>query len=466
MTAKRVTNDSVLRRTRTRLSRVVSSGSVRNVSVLVGGTVFAQALTVLILPFLTRLYSPADFAVLAVYSSILGIFSAIACLRLEIAIPIPEDDEEAANLLFLALSINSTTAVLIGSVISVYSDSLVQLIGQPGIKPYLWLLPFGVWLSGAYAALQYWSTRHKQFRLIATTRISQASTSAAVQLSCGWAGFAPFGLLLGQLINSGAGVLRLSADAWRRHRKVMQSIRITTMLRALRRYERFPKYSTIEALADSANLQLPVLIVASLAAGPEAGFLLLAIRVMAAPIGLVGRSISQVYLSRAPEERRQGNLRSFTFNILSGLIKTGAGPLLFLGIISPIAFPIVFGSEWTRAGEIVSWMTPCFVIQFLVTPVSMILHITENQKAALFLQVAGLVIRLGFVATAAYIAKEYIVEAYAVSGFLYYLIYLFVVLRIAEIGSDIRCLLSLNSIAVLTGWMGAAYASIYLLEFA
>lgn len=456
----------MLKSIRSRLTRVATNGFVRNVGVLVGGTAFAQALTLLILPFLTRIYSPDDFAVLAVYASILGIFAGVACFRLEIAIPIPENDEEAANLLVLALTISSFVAALLGVVVWVYPDDLVGLTGQPRLAPYLWLVPLGVWLGGAYAALQYWAIRHKQFGLIARTRLSQASSGAAIQISCGWAGFTPIGLLLGQLINSGAGVIRLAADTWRQHRKTLASVQPGTMLKTLRRYDRFPKYSTPEALANGANLELPVLIIAALAAGPEAGFLLLATRVMAAPMGLVGGAISQVYLSRAPEERRQGRLSSFTFNILNGLIQAGVGPLLFIGIIAPVAFPIVFGREWSRAGEIVSWMTPWFILQFLASPVSMVLHITEKQKAALLLQLIGLIVRVGLVISTAYIAKEYIVEAYAISGLVFYLTYFLVVLRIAKISLSLKDFLPLNSIGILIGWITIAYASLHLLELA
>lgn len=451
---------------RTRLSHVVSNSFVRNVGVLVGGTAFAQALTVLILPFLTRLYSPDDFAVLAVYASLLGIFASIACLRLEIAIPIPESDEEAANLLILAMTISGAIAAILGLAVWIYPDHLVELTGQPKLAPYLWLIPVGVLLSGAFTALQYWATRHKKFGLIAQTRIGQASTGAAVQLSCGWGGLTPVGLLLGQLIYSGAGVLRLGAETWQQHRKALASVQLGTMLETLRRYDRFPKYSTPEALANGVNLQLPVLIIASFAAGPEAGFLLLATRVMAAPMGLVGGAIAQVYLSRAPEERRQGRLSIFTFTTLNGLMKTGVGPLLFIGIIAPIAFPIAFGSEWSRAGEIVSWMTPWFIFQFLASPVSMILHITENQKTALLLQLAGMIIRVGLVIAAVCIAKDYVVEAYAISGLLFYLIYFFVVLRIANIRLCLNKFMPINVIGVLMGWMAIAYASAHLLKFA
>jgi len=414
-----------------RLFKVWHNGFVRSVSVLVGGTAFAQFLMVLILPLLTRFYSPADFTVLAVYASILGIFASIACLRLEIAIPIPESDEDAVNLLALALFFATIFGLFWGALVWFFSDELTMLTGQPAFEPFLWLVPLGVWLSGSYSALQFWATREKQFSLIAKTRISQATGSATIQVGLGWVSITPLGLLLGQLVNSGSGVIGLGASIWRHHRDTLHLIRPRKMLDVLRVYQRYPRYSILEALANNGNIQIPILIIASLAAGPEAGFLMLATRIMAAPVGLVGGAISQVYLSRAPEEKRQGQLGIFTGNIIGGLLRTGVGPIFFIGTIAPVIFPPVFGAEWARAGDIITWMSPWFVMQFLASPISMVLHINNRQKTAVVLQVVGLIMRVGAVLFAAYAAPSYIVESYAVSSFAFYSIYFSVVLRSA-----------------------------------
>ncbi len=70
---------------------------------LVSGTAFAQGLTICASPFLTRLYGPEAFGTLALFVSITSIIGAIACLRYELAIMLPESDEEAANLLGVSL---------------------------------------------------------------------------------------------------------------------------------------------------------------------------------------------------------------------------------------------------------------------------------------------------------------------------------------------------------------------------
>lgn len=418
---------------RQKFDALFREGFVRSVGVLVGGTAFAQALMVLVLPLLTRLYTPEDFSVLAVYTSILGIISVAACLRLEIAIPLPQRDDDAANLLALALCSSAGVAGLSALVVALFPTQIIALVAQPKLEPYLWLLPLGIWLSSSYAALQFWATRKKRFSVIAKTRMTQAIGGAGMQVGFGWAGIAPLGLVLGQMINSGAGIFGLVRDALKNDRPALRAINWTIMRRIFSEYDRFPKYSTFESLANSVSIQLPIIIIAALAVRTEAGFLMLASRVMFAPMALIGGAVSQVYLSRAPDELRAGTLGKFTTNILGGLTKTGVGPLVFAGIIAPIVFPMIFGISWQRSGEMVAWMTPWFIMQFLASPISMILHITQNQCAALVLQILGIVLRIGAVVVAVYWAQGWVVESYAVSGFIFYLIYFCFVIYITKI---------------------------------
>lgn len=415
---------------RARLSKHLQNGFVRSVSVLVGGTAFAQAITILILPILTRLYTPADFSVLAVYAGLLGVIAVVACLRFDIAIPLPEKDADGANLLAMALLLAFFVSVLIAIPCLLAPNWLAGILRQPGLEAYLWLLPLGVFLTSAYSALQFWVTRQKNFSLIARTRMTQSLGGASAQMGFGWVGLTPLGLIVGQTISSGAGALGLGWRTWRNSRPLLAQVSGVEMRRLFREYDRFPKYSSLESFANNAAIQVPVLLIAAAALGPEAGYLALAMRVMQAPMGLIGGAIGQVYLSKAPEEYRAGRLGSFTETILGGLMKTGVGPLAFAGIVAPSVFSLVFGESWARAGVLVAWMTPWFIFQFLASPISMALHVTNRQKQAFLLQLFGLTLRVGLVVAAVEFYRDGVAEVYAATGFVFYLVYLCLVLKV------------------------------------
>ncbi|HEV7229289.1 lipopolysaccharide biosynthesis protein [Brevundimonas sp.] len=443
-------------RLRRLLDRVTQAGVVRSIGVLVGGTALAHGITAAAMPIATRLYSPADFAAAAAFSSLIGILVVASCLRFEMAIPLPEDDEEAANLLGLSVAAVVAISLAAGLAIFLLPTSVLALLGQPGLIPHMWLLSPALLIGGLYLALQMWFVRRKAFGPIARSRVMQSASAAAGQLGLGAAGVAPLGLLVGQMLNYGAGAATLGAGLLWRERGLLRRISLAGMARAAAIHHRFPRYSVGEALANAASIHLPVLLIAALAAGPEAGYLTLAVFLLQAPMALVGQAVGQVYLSDAPEAHREGRLGAFTGDMLQRLARLSAAPIAFLAGVSPAAFGLVFGQDWTRSGVLVAWMAPWFFFQFLASPVSTALHVAGRQRTALALQAAGLAIRVGAVIATAAAARNWTVEAYAVSGLVFYAVYLAVVLHV--VGADRAKLLRVGIEAAVLAVAGALLA--------
>lgn len=403
-----------------KLRTISGSGFLADVAKLSVGTLSGRLIAIIALPILTRLYSPEDFAVLATYLAILGIVSVVACLRLEIAIPLAETDDDGVNLLALALSALALLTFITTVLAIVIPELLTDWIGNPAIKPYLWLVPLGIALAGTYSAFQYWATRMKRFGHIARTRVTQSLLGSATMLSMGWLAFTPLGLLLGNAISFGSGGLGLALGFVRNDKGLLRQIRPSNMLTALRHYKRYPLFSTPEALLNAAGSKVPVLIIAS-AVGPEAGFLMLATQLMTIPMSLLGGSISQVYMSRASQALRDGRLPELTLSIMRRLALIGVPSLLLVGLLAPPLVPYVFGAEWARTGVIIAWMTPWITLQFVASPVSMVMFVTSNQLGMLGLTAFGFVIRAGMVFLAT--TQDFpMVETFAVTSAAFYAI--------------------------------------------
>jgi O-antigen/teichoic acid export membrane protein len=372
---------------RARIDAARANRLLRAGSVLVGGTAVAQAMTVLALPILTRLYSPADFQVFAVYSATLAILAVIACARLEIAIPIPKRDYEAVNLLALALVSAAVIAALTALAVFAFPSFIATMIGWDASPAYLWLFPVGVIMSGSYAAAQLWATRRRNFGDIARTRATQVATGLTVQIAFGILRIAPLGLLLGHLLTSAAGSLRLWRSAFRHDRRLLSAISPRRMMATLRRHRQFPLFSVIDALATNGANQLPLIIIAALVSGPEAGFLLLAIRLVGAPVQLIGNATSQVFLSHAAEQHHGGQLGRATENIVRPLMVWGASAIIFGSFAASQLFGLVFGAEWERAGIILMWVAPWSALRLVTSPISMVAAIVGRQRNIMFVKV-------------------------------------------------------------------------------
>lgn len=453
----------MLKKLKDKLKTLASDKFLRSAGVLAGGAVAGRLITFIFLPFITRLYSPEDYSALAFYIGALTIISAVSCLRFEVAIPVSKEDDEAVNLLAVSIFSGLFFSIALTIVILFSSSEFLNSFAPMSFHNYWFMFPLGVLFFSLYAALQYWAARKKRFRSIAITRISQAMTGSIASLIIGWIGLTPFGLLLGNMLNTSAGALRLARDFYVHDRAILRSISLRGVCKTVRLYIRYPKYLAPEALANSAGTQLPIVILAALAIGNDAGQLLLAMQVMLAPMALVGVSIGKVYLANGGEAYRAGTLKEFTLDVQSKLIRLGLGPTILVGVLAPILFPFFFGPQWTRAGVFVLWMTPWIALQLLSSPISACFHISGKQKSALTLQTAGFALRLGSIGLAALFYENSQVAWFIAASTAFYLVFLISEYRILQINHiDVKHLFLSTGLYLLPFCIIAAVITMYL----
>lgn len=415
------------------IARLTSSAFVRNVLVLLSGTIMAQVIVTLALPVLTRLYAPDAFTVLAGFASVLALFTAVACLRFNVAIPLPEDESEAAALLLLSLLSALVIGLLSYALIAWTPIRDFAAFSSRGLSAYRWLISLAIVLSGFYLAFQSWAARRKAFRRIARTKVTRAGWSVATQIGIGVSNPVPLGLLLGHAVLHGFGFLSLAFHAWREDRKDLLSVSVAHLSGTLRGYWRYPVLSTPEALLNAAGTHLPLLIIVAYAGPVEAGFLFLAMKIMGMPMMLIGRSVTQVYVAEAGQKLRDGTLSCFTTDAIWSLAKLGAAPFLVIGIAAPFVAESVLGEGWGRTGVLLAWMVPWFFLQFVTSPVSVVLLITSHQALALAMQAFGLALRVGAVYLALAFRPERASEIFSLSGAVFYLVYLALILVVLRL---------------------------------
>lgn len=372
-----------VKRLRTIISRLLPRGAfARGVTLLIGGTAGAQALVILLSPILTRLYTPEDFGLLAVYGSLLALFIVVSSLRYELAIPLPEDDRSAVNITALCLMLVLLVAGGAACLVLFAGQHLANFIGAPQIANYLWLIPVGVLLGGCYNVFCYWGMRKKAFATVAKTRIQQSIAGASIQLL----GFklGALGLLCGQVANQSIGFFSLGRLFWRHEER--RSISLAGIKQQAVRYKNFPIYSTSEGLFNTASLQVAPLMFAALFSPAIAGLYALSHRVLSLPMSLVGSAVGQVFFSGASEAHRQGRLHLLVEKLHGRLAAIGMPPALILILIGPDLFAFVFDENWRGAGEFARWMAPWLYLQMVSSPISTVFSVLEKQRQGLIFQ--------------------------------------------------------------------------------
>lgn len=364
---------------------------------LVSGTTFAQALAVLAAPVLTRLFAPEAFGVQTLFLSMVSIVTVIACLRYELAIMLPESDEEAANLVGASLLFVTVISLLAGLALWAGGASLAALLNMPQIEPYLWLIPPSIFLSGVFLALNYWNTRSKRFGRLSIARISSSSITTGTQLGAGFAGLAQAGSLIGaHVLGSLVSTAVLAGQIWRDDQGLFRSaLRWERMAEGIRRYRKFPIFSTWTAFLNNLSWQLPAFLLAAYFSPAVVGYYALGTRLLRLPMSLVGGAIAQVFFQRAAEAKNDGTLGLVVESVFRRLVMLGMFPLLLLALLGRDVFVVVFGEAWAEAGVYTQLLSLWMFLWFLSSPLSTLFSVLEMQEFGLKVNLVNFALRFG-----------------------------------------------------------------------
>ena len=122
---------------------------------IAGGTTFAQALSVLATPILTRIYGPESYGLSALFVSIVASVGVVSCLRYELAIMLPKRDEDAANLLAASLILAGVISVLTIPITYYAGNFIILSLKLRALNPYLMFIILAVFLNGVVLAFNY-----------------------------------------------------------------------------------------------------------------------------------------------------------------------------------------------------------------------------------------------------------------------------------------------------------------------
>lgn len=362
----------------------------RSITVLAGGTGLSQLILAAASPVLTRLYTPDEFGLLGVFAGLLALIGVVSSLRFELAIPLPEDDSEAANLLVLCLGLVSLAAIATAFIVLVGSRWIADRLGFPTLAGVLWLLPLGVFLSGVYGAFSYWSIRAKRFGTIASTKLRQTAAMIGVQLFAFKLGGPA--LLVGQVAGQSAGAFSLARPVWAAGS--LKAVSWKGIVLSARKFRRFPYFATWEGLANTAGMQLPAIMLAALFGPSAAGIYTLANRILMIPMSLIGTAVGQVFFSDAAKAHREGRVGELVSALHEKLAHLAMTPALALIILGPDVFEWVFGSQWRGAGEFARWMMPWVYLVFVASPLSTLFAVTGKLKQGMAFQLVLLSARV------------------------------------------------------------------------
>lgn len=400
-----------------------------NVLRLMTGTTIAKAISIAVIPILTRLYSPSDFGLFGFYASAVAVCAVLATGRYELAVVQARAPGDAEHLVVGSALLAAAFSGVLLIVILVAQQPLVSALGAPEIGPWLYLLPLGVFLVAIYQTFSYWLNRNKEYRRMGGNRALQAGLAAGGNLAFGVLGFGVAGLILAQIIAQILTMLLLFRRFWARR----PEIRRDRTLSVYRRYLNYPKYDLAAGSMNVSAQQAPNLLLPPLFGASLAGQYYLVQRVFMLPIALFSSSVGSVFRQAATEQyHATGSFRKIFWSVFGKLVIVAVPPTIIFMIFAEELFAFVFGPDWVLAGEYARILAPMFMLKFIISPLTSAFYIRNKLHLNTIGQFAYLVIMVGSV-VAGYLAGEIVLTLYLISilSSVLYLCYFAVSMRLA-----------------------------------
>jgi O-antigen/teichoic acid export membrane protein len=354
----------------------------RNVLTLMTGTTIAQAIPIAISPILTRIYTPEDFGVFALFVALTGVFSVIASGRYELAIMLPKDDEDAINIFSLGMTIVISLSLFLLTIVNLFHTDFTRVLNNDDIGDWLYFIPVAFFFTGLFNMLSYYNNRKKNYKDIATATITKSIILAIVQLSMGFVKTGASGLISGHIISTMFANIRLLKNIMK-DKILISKISKIKMISMAKHYKDFPLYQAPHAILNTFSSNIPVYMFTPFFGLTVVGFYSLSIRIVFTPMMILSGASAKVYNQNVTQlYHDDGDVHGFTVRLLKSLVTKILIPFLIIVIFAPDIFSFIFGENWREAGIYTQILAPWLLLNILVSTISFIPSLVNMQKKA------------------------------------------------------------------------------------
>lgn len=317
------------------------------------GVVLAQALGLMVMPVLSRLFPPVAFGEYQLYLSIMSILIGFIGLRYDLAIMNVKTEGEVRSLFQLATLANIALGILTWAGVEV-----AQLINWPRLiaKSELDGVSLGI-ATIAAGVIQTWSylvIRHGRFALGSNIKVIQSLAFAGISIFFGIVGFGPKGIIWADVAQRIAGAALLVILFGSSSRSPWKQASVRRMRGVAIRQKAMPLFALPTGILTALSVAICPIMIYGIYGPGVAGQYGLFERSVILPLNLIILSVSQVASSELAREIRQklpGGHEHFR-QLAIRLALLAAAPFALFALFGPWAFSLVFGPQWALAASL------------------------------------------------------------------------------------------------------------------
>jgi O-antigen/teichoic acid export membrane protein len=351
------------------------------------GSAAARAITILALPFLARIYEPAEFGLAALFSSLTLLLVPFVTLRYEQALPLPKTAKMAQNLFFLCLLVAFLMWCVISFILIIAPRESYEYIGFGRLADMKFALIISVLVAAIFEIFSNWATREKAYSTILKGQLFQSTFGVLTKSTLGLLFSSSTGLIIGQVSSILIGLVYFSIKFCRKIKADIKHVTLHHILQAAYIYFDFPKFRIATRILIVASTQTPIILSNIYFDTTVTGQLSLATMSVTLTVSLIAEAMSRAHYSelstiniKKPDQIRtilKASLRKIAiFSLVPTIILLASGDSLY---------SLALGENWALAGALASLLAISLPFQMGQVASSTIYILFRRQKLLLFL---------------------------------------------------------------------------------
>lgn len=344
---------------------------LKNIGILIIGSVFAQIITIITAPALTRLYTPEALGGFGIFMALVSAILPGIGGRYEIAAVVSSTKVMSRKFYWIAQWFSLILCVLIFFIIFFTNEKITLLFKQEKSPFLLWLVPLSLFLGASISNLRAWANSIKKYAPINLSAVFQNGIFSITAISFGFFYTNSQSLILSNLVGQAAAyiyLLLLFSHVLQKKQWTISKEKISIAWQS----RDYPLFNATTNILNGIMTCLPTFFLARYFNAEIVGFYTLLIRVGTAPLSFFSEAISRVNHKHISEIiNRKENPLPYFYKITTALCAFVLFPTILIINIGPSIFAWVFGSSWKDAGIFLAILMPSIAVQFVVSTLSL-----------------------------------------------------------------------------------------------
>lgn len=352
------------------------------VIILASGAAGAQAISLIVMPLVTRIYTPVAIGELSLFTTIIALFFIFVSLGLTPAIIVVDDLQEAKNICSFIFFVSCFLMVLLMLLILIAGFFIESDIFTFIVNNFL-IITFATITLVLFNIYKQYAIRNQKFKKISKSILVQSLANNFLKLGLGL--LFPFSktLLLSYIASYIVNCLLI-------REKVIGFLRYKDFGYIFYKNIDYPKFRMPQMFINSLSEALPIIYLTQFYGLKAVGIYSLSRLTLGAPIMILGQSISDIFISRFARVRNKKEYLKVTLF----LVFLGCLISIFINLFGERVYGFVFGDNWALSGTYAAWISFWMLSYLSSRPAVSVVAVLNFQRGFLIFEIFSVTLKI------------------------------------------------------------------------